>query len=57
MKFSRMQLATLFMEVMIVVRLILTFALTKPSVPDRQEAPQSIEEESQEGETNQMPAP
>ena len=56
MKFSRMQLATLFMEVMIVVRLILTFALTKPSVPDRQEAPQ-IEEESQGGDINQMPAP
>ena len=44
------------MEVMIVVRLVLTFVLTKPSVPDRQEAPQVIEQ-SQAGADNQMPVP
>jgi hypothetical protein len=36
MKFSRTQLATLLIEVMIVVRLILAFELSKPIVPDAQ---------------------
>jgi hypothetical protein len=33
MQFSRTQLATMVIEVMIVVRLLLAFVLTAPSVP------------------------
>lgn len=34
MQFSRTQRATILIEVMIVVRLVMAFVLTAPSVPD-----------------------
>jgi hypothetical protein len=57
MKTSKIQLFTLIVEVLIIVRLLLTLTLAQPSTPDRQESSQSVLPESQASqEVEQMPA-